>query len=297
MNKVCVLLYHKNAMISFKKEWIDKCINSIKQQTFQNFDVLELNYGQNSIQLYEGSIFEHKLLLNHVEAMNYLINIAKEYYDYIFNVNIDDYYSITRIEEQLKYLNNYDMVTSNHIVFKEKQGKEIILGKYMNSQLDIKKYLDENNNIIPHPVVAWKSSFFDNLAYEQQIPEEDMRLWQRALEQNKTIFIIPEYLLYYRIHDNQITQLNLKINNNIQEQCLNDFSKIFEKSEKSFISWSDILRIFNKWWKYFHSEKKLPSDFDVRRIIDKTQGDPVRHRGWYIKIRKDYKITDENQLS
>lgn len=295
MKKVCVLFYHKNAHILFKKEWIDKCIHSIKQQTFKNFDVLELNYGQNSIQLYEDSIFEHKLLNNHVEAMNYLINIAIDYYDYIFNVNIDDFYTYNRIEEQLKYLKDYDMVASNHIVFKEKNGKEIEICKIDHSKSDLKQKLLKNDNIIPHPVVAWKSSFFNNLKYEQEIPEEDMRLWQRALKQNKKIYIIPEYLLYYRIHDNQITQLNIKNNITIQEECLMDFIKIFEKSENFFLSWSDILRIFTQWWQKFHLEKKIPTDFDLRKTIDKTLGDPIRHRGWFIKIRKDYIFMDENQ--
>lgn len=288
MKKVCVLLYHKNALILFQQEWIKKCINSIKQQTFQDFDVLELNYGQTGKQLYDGSIFEHKMLNNHVEAMNYLINIAKEYYDYIFNVNIDDFYSITRIEEQLKYLKDHDMVASNHIVFKEKNGKEIEICKIDHSKSDIKQFLNKNYNIIAHPVVAWKSSFFDNLDYKQEIPQEDIKLWQRALKQNKTIFIVPKYLLYYRIHDNQITQLKIQNNVTIEEQCLMDFINIFEKSE-TFITWSDIVNIFKQWWEHFHSEKKQAMDYELRRVIDKTFGDPIQYRGWFIQIRKEYR--------
>lgn len=290
MKKVCVLFYHKNAFVLFKKEWIEKCINSIKQQTFQNFDVLEIDYGQTGKQLYEGSIFEHKMLLNHVDAMNYLIDIAKDYYDYIINVNIDDYYTLDRIEEQIKCLenSNYDMVASNFVIFKEKNGKEIEISKMENSKQNIKQCLLENYNIIPHPVVAWKSSFFKHLKYEQEIPEEDMRLWQRALKQNKTIFIIPKILCFYRIHDNQITQMNQQHNKTIQDQCLIDFINIFEKTEKIFLTWSDITRIFKEWWKHFHYEKKMPTDYDVRSIIDKTIGDPIPRRGWFIKISKEY---------
>ncbi len=290
-DKVCVLLYHKNAMVIFKKEWIEKCIKSIKQQTFQHFDVLELNYGCTDNQLYENSIFEHKILLNHVEAMNYLIDIAKDYYDYIFNVNIDDYYTFDRIEKQLFYLENssYDMVASDFIIFTEKKEQEIEIEKKQVSRYNnqLKQYLDENYNIIPHPVVAWKSSFFTNLRYKNEIPEEDMRLWQRALEQNKTIFIIPHTLFYYRIHNNQITQLNKQNNIKIQEECLMNFINIFEKTEKLFLTWTDITRIFQSWWKHFHPEKKIPTDYDVRRTIDKTIGDPIPRKGWFIKIQKE----------
>ncbi len=290
MTKVCLLLYHKNARIIFKEPWIRKCLNSIRNQTFKDFDVLELNYGQTGIQLYEGSIFEHKMLKNHVDAMNYLIDIAKDYYDYIFNCNIDDYYSPERIEEQMKYLPHFDLVAGNHISFKEKDGKEMFISHMENSKFDIKQYLSENHNIIPHPLVAWRSSFFNDLRYEQEIPEEDLRLWQRAIKANKTMFIVPKFLLYYRIHDNQITHLNLKTNITIMEQALLDFIQIFEPSRNKnvFLSWSHIVRIFKSWWKHFHPEKKLPTDFDLRKTIDKTIGDPIPRRGWFIKIRKEY---------
>lgn len=291
MKKICVLLYHKNARILFKSEWIEKCLKSIRNQTYQDFDVLELNYGQTGIQLYKDSIFEQKMLQNHVEAMNYLINIAKEYYDYIFNVNIDDYYALNRIEEQLKYLEHYDLVASDYVVIKDKKDKEILIGSYENSKLDIKQNLDENNNIIAHPSVCWRKSFFDNLKYENEIPEEDMRLWQRAIKQNKRIIIIPEKLLFYRIHDNQITQMTQQNNADIMAQCLLDFIHIFEpsKNKQKFLRWSDITRIFESWWKHFHPEKKLPTQYDLRRTIDHTIGDPIPRRGWFVKIRKDYK--------
>lgn len=286
--KVCVLLYHKNATILFKPQWIQKCITSIQKQTFNNFDVLELNYGQTTLQLYQNSIYENIMMRNHVEAMNYLIQKAKKLkYDYIFNTNIDDYYSHDRFEIQLEYLKDYDMVSCDYNVIKEKNNNDIVLNEYENSKLNIKQFLEENKNIIPHPGVAWNTSFFDELIYKDEIPEEDLRLWQRAIK-IKTIFIIPKKLLYYRIHDNQITQLTTQNNKTIMEDTIIDFTNCFEKSIKTFLSWTDLKRIFESWWKKFHFEKQLPNDYELRKIIDKIIGDPIRHRGWFIKIRKDY---------
>ena len=286
--KVCVLLYHKNATILFKPQWIQKCITSIQKQTFNNFDVLELNYGQTTLQLYQNSIYENIMIRNHVEAMNYLIQKAKKLkYDYIFNTNIDDYYSHDRFEIQLEYLKDYDMVSCDYNVIKEKNNNDIVLNEYENSKLNIKQFLEENKNIIPHPGVAWNTSFFNELTYKDEIPEEDLRLWQRAIK-IKTIFIIPKKLLYYRIHDNQITQLTTQNNKTIMEDTIIDFTNCFEKSIKTFLSWTDLKRIFESWWKKFHFEKQLPNDYELRKIIDKIIGDPIRHRGWFIKIRKDY---------
>jgi len=286
--KICVIFYHKNASVLFKPHWIQKCIQSLKQQTYKEFDVLELNYDQTSKQLYEGSIFENVMFPNHVDAMNYLINKARDLeYDYIFNSNIDDYYAPNRIEEQLKYLENYDMVSSDYNVIKESKNKDIIIGTYETSKLDIKQNLIENNNIIPHPCVAWKTSFFDNLKYENEIPAEDLRLWQRAIE-IKTIFIVPKKLLFYRIHDNQITQLTKQTSADIYKQAIDDFTKCFEKSTRNFLGWRQMRDCFVSWWKKFHPEKQLPNDYELRTIIDQRLGEPIPRRGWFYKIRNNY---------
>lgn len=181
-------------------------------------------------------------------------------------------------------------MASDYLVIKQKKDTEIIICEYDNSKLDIKQNLKENNNIIAHPSVAWKSSFFNDLRYENEIPEEDMRLWQRAIDKEKKMFIIPEKLLFYRIHDNQITQMSQQNNIAIMEQCLLDFIHVFEPSNHKdrFLRWTDLTRIFKSWWNHFHPEKKLPTHYDLRKTIDSTIGDPIPRRGWFIKIRKDY---------
>lgn len=281
--KVCVLFYHKN-IHKFNPKWIQKCINSIQNQTFNNFDILELDYDNTNHQLIKNSIFENIQLNNHVEAMNYLIKKAKNLnYDYIFNTNIDDYYTLDRIEEQLKYLKNYDMVSSELYCFKE-NNKILLISKTENAKLDIKQNIENNINIIAHPSVAWKSSFFDNLEYQNEIPEEDMRLWQRALKQNKKIFIIPKILLYYRIHDNQITQLMKKGKTETNKQALNDFTKCFEKTTKTFVTWRNIRESFDNWWKKYHPEKQLPNDYDLRNAINNVIGEYISRKGWNVRI-------------
>ncbi len=209
MQKVCVILYHKNILKILKKSWVDKCINSLKNQSYKDFDVLELDYGNTCTQFYENSIFESISLNNHVEAMNYLIQKAKDLqYDYIFNCNIDDYYHNDRIKIQLKYLETYDMVSSDYIVFKEHNEQQIVMYNNKFSNLDIIEKLNSNVNIIGHPCVAWNASFFDKLTYIDDIPHEDIELWKRALSAGKKIYIIPQILLYYRFHPKQITQLH-----------------------------------------------------------------------------------------
>ncbi len=213
MNKVCIILFHRNALKLFDIRWISKSLESLKNQTYQDFDVLELDYGDTHKQLYETSNFESVLLPNHAYAMNYLIAKAKVLnYHYVFNWNIDDYYAIDRLRSQLAYLPKYDVVSGDHVSFREKSDRtEKIVSEHNYSQYNgtIPEHLKMGHNVIAHPCVAWKMSFFENFEYQDEIPKEDLKLWQRAITSNKKFFIVPRVLLYYRIHDNQITQKRL----------------------------------------------------------------------------------------
>ncbi len=209
MTKCAVIFYHKNIDQIYKKEWIEKCINSVKNQTYQNFDVFELDYGGTDNKKTEGikgktSFFSIEKE-NHISAMNFLIDYVFGLgYDVIFNTNMDDYYHTTRFEKQLKsiYIGN-QLVSSNFYYFSDKQG----IFKQMNmAKFNISHEINKNHNPIAHPVIAIHKSFWEGLRYNNFLGYEDLDLWKRAEEAGKKMIILPEYLLYYRIHDNQITK-------------------------------------------------------------------------------------------
>ena len=45
VKKCAVILFHKNLKKIYKWRWIQKCIESVINQSYQNFDILEINYG------------------------------------------------------------------------------------------------------------------------------------------------------------------------------------------------------------------------------------------------------------
>eukprot|EP00960_Hanusia_phi_P065696 766189-Hanusia_phi.AAC.1 len=104
------ILYHKNARIKYKDRWVEKCIESILNQNYPFFDIVELNYGGDShayMQQYlyrlEGKryTFFSRDFGSHAIAMNFLLDWAfREEYDIVFNVNLDDYYSPDRFKLQ-----------------------------------------------------------------------------------------------------------------------------------------------------------------------------------------------------
>jgi len=202
--KIAVIVFHKNIQI-YPHEWIQKCIDSIKNQTINNFDVFELDYGGTNVKIYPDSIYWSMAMDNHAEAHNFLLDLvfAKEY-DYAFNVNIDDFYSNDRIEKQLIYAGKgYDVISSNFIVMDidGKLQKQMILHNF-----DPYAESLDNHNIIAHPVCCYSKNFWLNCTKlrGEEIPKDDFELWKRSYGKFKFV-IVPEVLLYYRIYDSKVS--------------------------------------------------------------------------------------------
>ena len=127
--KVGIIVYHSNLQEYISKEILEKCLNSILNQTFYMFDIIELcyDYEDNGSILDERfnkfkQIYQHKFLKNPNNALNYLLNkcFNELNYNIIFNINLDDYYDINRFAIQLQKIiyEQYDIVFSNYYQIK-----------------------------------------------------------------------------------------------------------------------------------------------------------------------------------
>ena len=201
--KVAVVLFHKN-IHRYPEQWVQQCVDSIKAQTYKDFQVFELDYGAGMNQVYKGSQSLNIVMNNHAEALNYLLEYVFSLgYDCAFNVNIDDYYAPDRFARQIKYIvQGYDIVSSNfHIV---NENNEIIHSQQMHDR-DMREEAAKGTNIIAHPVICYSKNFKGKLIPEQ-IPSDDFELWKRCYGENQYKFIIlPEYLLYYRSHELKVS--------------------------------------------------------------------------------------------
>jgi hypothetical protein len=258
MKKIAVIFFHKNIYNLYNEYWIDKCIQSVLDQSYKNFDIFEINYGNE-----DKSIFHNKNIKNHghnffiknynthTEAMLFLLSKCfDEYkYDIVFNTNLDDYYHINRFEEQIKNLEEGNVLNSTMWTYIEQKDKDIkeddicltthcntffckndnfICKKYnnlndiqynaenVNYEL-IKKELFNKNNILNHSGICFTKIFWNSkdkygnfLRYRRDKPFEDLSLWYRALENNIPISIVNKNLIYYRIHSNQIGEKQKK---------------------------------------------------------------------------------------
>lgn len=206
-----VVIYHKNVN-NYPKHWIDKCVETLEQQTDQNFTVWELNYS--------GGLTGHSILTgkfegrkhfydvefkDHSEAMNYIYTQAFLLNEVVFNVNIDDYYSHKRIAEQKKWLQFYDIVSANYVqVINDEEVKE---EKLANRNLHDEIF--NNHNVVSNPCHAMHKRVFEAQKFDGSlIPVEDLEYWKQALRNGFKIGIIPMPLHYYRIHGAQVGKTN-----------------------------------------------------------------------------------------
>jgi len=219
--KIGVIFFHKNIRNIYKERWIKKSVKSILDQTYSDIGIYEINYGGDEFSLKDYFVNEDRPWIfiseekqNHAEAMNFILDRAfNDGCNFVFNTNLDDYYSTNRIEKQLEYLTQgYDIVSSDFCYIQENLENEDIVTfhKNINQFGSVSHNLERNHNVIAHPSVAYSGKFWEdgNRYRQEEIPMEDLLLWKRSISNGGKFTIHPDTLLFYRLHQNQITGNN-----------------------------------------------------------------------------------------
>lgn len=200
--RLATICFHKN-LERYPNKWIEKYRNSILNQTYKGFDIFEINYGEGKNRIFENSIFESINLSDHAMAHNYLLDkIFSLDYDCAANSNCDDFYSLDRLEKQIKYMEaGYDVVSSNFYIIDENDN---IKHRTEFHNKDILAESNKDHNIIAHPVLCYSRKFWTTCTklVSNEIPRDDFELWKRSYaKKNYKFIILPDFLLYYRISE------------------------------------------------------------------------------------------------
>lgn len=200
--KIALFCYHANAKALYNDEWIQQYKNSILNQTYSDFAILEHNYDGGDFRIFKNSYFESVKMPSFVYALNYLLDKALNGgFDYCLNSNADDFYTLNRIEKQLPYLKSgFDIVSSNFSLVQDDK----VTKQNRFHEMNIAQQLSNNHNIVAHPCVGYSRKFIENNRYvPDEQPAEDMMLWKRTCGQYRFI-ILEENLLFHRIHNNAV---------------------------------------------------------------------------------------------
>ncbi|MGR5322125.1 glycosyltransferase [Vibrio sp. DNB22_19_1] len=195
------------------EEYIDECINSILEQTYENLEVLIINDGSTDKTLSKLKCYNDarvKLISRENKGLAYTLRelVDKSSGDYIARMDADDIAHRERISLQIdKFLSNENLVLVGTNV-DYISGK----GKYLGSSIcvssnDVLGIKLEKGNILFHPTVMFKRDIYFKVGgYSHQYTKyiEDYLLWIKMKEEGD-ISVLPSSLLYYRVHESAIS--------------------------------------------------------------------------------------------
>jgi hypothetical protein len=106
----------------------------------------------------------------------------------------------------MELLKSCDIVSSDMCYIDENDTKFLDKNlKRFNSKEKIIQAFNYGDNVIAHPCVGYSKKFWNNNKYLDEIPFEDFNLWKRTINEYN-FKIHNDILLYYRIHNSQITK-------------------------------------------------------------------------------------------
>ncbi|MBB6400904.1 hypothetical protein HNP92_000189 [Methanococcus maripaludis] len=204
------------AIYNEKEEYLKKAIESILNQTYENFEFIIIldnplnSNAKNTVLNYkkkdERIIFlENDNNIGLAESLNNGIGIASG--EYIARMDSDDISVKTRFQKQIEYLSNnpdVDLLFSWTRFIDEKDGYVDDFRPSNKYCSNLKKYFFEKDLFV-HPTLMAKSQVIKNLMYNPNFKySQDLDLWIRCITKNLNFSIFEETLLEYRVVTNSL---------------------------------------------------------------------------------------------
>ncbi len=247
MPKVTILLPIFNA-----ENYIDSCLSSLLDQTFDDFEIIAINDGSTdgTFEVLERVAEKDKRLrvINQnnqglIRTLNKGLELAKG--EYIARIDSDDIALSNRIKIQTNYLDENKkclLCSSDYIVFNDKTAKSKRIKTRQNSYFHKAEMIFGPS--VAHPTVMFRSEEFSklNLKYDPKYKDaEDYELWTRVNNYGD-IRTIPEPLMKMRQHETSITAVaESKANNVERASIIGEIHKNYLNSLNVSLSEDDLI--------------------------------------------------------
>lgn len=202
------------------ENYIEETIESILNQTFQDFEIIITDDGSTDktvekIKKFKDQRIQLFLFQNNIGACTALNNcITNSNGKYIAYVSSDDVWESDKLEKQVKFLDeNQDIgvvLTKAKII--DENGEELndknhfyysIFDQENRSNFSWLKYFFLQGNCLCHPSAMFRRSIYDDIGlYDERLANlPDLEMWVRVCLKHN-INIIDEKLIKFRIRDN-----------------------------------------------------------------------------------------------
>lgn len=247
------------------KQYLIEAIDSILNQSYKTFELLLII--DEDPELGTKKILEKKeddriIIIENgqnkglVYSLNKGLECAKG--KYIFRMDSDDIALEHRLKKQIEYFEHHKEVVVLG-TYAKTFGADVKEFKSSTSDAQIKGELIWKNPIV-HPTVAFRASFIkkNNIRYRLG-DSEDYRLWiELAFKYNCVFAVLPEILLKYRVHSEQITY--------------RDREKILDMEK-------NIVKLILQYCNIELEEKEIDLFCTIK------QGTPINFRGFFAGLR------------
>ena len=200
-------------------EFLEECLLSIINQTYNNWEVIiGINgHPENSnIQTIAINIInklninnKYNIKINYYSTngkpntLNKMVNDSNG--NFIAILDVDDYWHPNKLEYQIPYLNNYDIVGTQCKYFGDlNNSPDIPFGDISNFNIFSFNPIINSSVIIKKELANWNNEYLD-----------DYDLWFKLFYYKKKFYNINKILTFHRIHNN--SSFNNNNNNYVDE--------------------------------------------------------------------------------
>mgnify|MGYP004519102467 CR=1 FL=1 len=280
-----------------KKEYLREAIDSILRQSFTDFEFIIVDDCSDEetkrvLAAYSDSrinVYHNEKNLGVAGSLNRALEMSKG--KYIARMDSDDVAVDARLAMQWEYMEKHPEVIALGGVAKVIGKKEFrgCFSKKKRSELQLE--LIFNNINLVHPTVMFRGTVIreNGLFYDEAMVAEDYELWTRCIQYGD-IVSIPQILLYYRVHEQQVTsskrELIIQGTNEVRSRQLKNMGMELNEQEK---------KIFNELREYrcLESEKNL--DLFLNKLEKFLKGKGYPQAGsllwhYWVCIMREYGI-------
>lgn len=190
-------------------KYLREAVTSILGQTYENFELIIINDGSTDNTMGVINLFNDDRIkvisranLGLITSLNEGIDIASG--EWIARMDADDIALPQRFERQLAWLQETGAdICGSWVSRFGSEEKRIVRPQEKDDEIKIDLLFYSS---FVHPSVLGRAAVFKKLRYDQDtVRAEDYDLWFRAAVAGYTMTNIPEVLLLYRVHDEQVS--------------------------------------------------------------------------------------------